>query len=674
MEKNLKKQKLVIIATALLCCLNAWADEPKTPASSPALTAKKADTVKWLIRPGSETTRTIGSLDPASGYKFQVDFSAQGASVSSVKLADYFETVADKQLFDRLKKDQNEYAKLAAENPKKYEGHYTVVKTVDYRGSEYQPFESMALKVYIGKDEKLIEIAPTLLRHKNWREVKSDNPEEVVFEWEIWRQTADAGQVKREKVFSLFKTYKAVKDSYSIEMSLRMVNHCGEKLQVQLDQAGPVGLQREGYRADERTAVIAKWIDDKIQPVILTMKELNKAEYGKIELKGKSEAPEEPVVWLGSANKFFASMMYLMPLEEGKLNAAGIPAEYFMTPVQATKEDRMWLPTIKFGKISLSAAGAKEAEKTVTFNLFVGPKDRSLFQEVPLYAKLRYVDSIASGSCAWCTFDWLMVGLMWLLKFFANTLFFGNFGLAIMLLVLIVRIILHPLTKKGQVSMAKMQKNMSAMQPQIKKIKEKYGDDKKALNAEMMKIYKDKGNPMTNMLGCLPMLLQMPIWVALYSGLNTSVELRHAAFLPFWITDLAAPDQLLTWSKDLPLIGHSLNLLPILLTVAMFLQQKLSPHASKEASTPEQAQQQKMMLLMMPIMMLFFFYTAPSGLTLYIMASTTIGVIEQQRIRAHIKEKEEQEAARETVIDISGRGPRDNRPKKPKGPLWTKRG
>jgi YidC/Oxa1 family membrane protein insertase len=524
----------------------------------------------------------------------------------------------------------------------------------------------MELRIFTGKDAKPVSIDPGQLRHENWTLVQSTN-DQATYEWTIYR--AVKGQTAK-KMLSLLKTYKVTKGSYSIEMSLKLVNHSKQQLRIEIDQAGPVGLDRVGYRSDERTAVEGKLIEGNIQPVLRGTKDLTKAEYGKAKLIGKSSSTNEPLLWFGLANKYFASMVYLLPMKTDRLNAAGLPTEFFIKPLQATDADRMWLPTMKTGPLTLAPA----SEKTLKFDLFVGPKERTLLKNTPLYAKLRYVDVISSGSCSFCTFDWLMVGLMWLLNFFANNLFFGNFGLAIMLLVLIVRLVLHPLTKKGQVAMAEMQKKMAAMQPQIQQIKKKYANDKSAMNAEMAKLYKTHGNPMTNMLGCLPMLLQMPIWIALYSGLRTSVELRHAAFLPVWITDLAAPDQLFTWTGDLPLIGHAFNLLPILLTVAMFLQQKLTPHPNKAATSPEQGQQQKMMMFMMPIMMLFFFYNAPSGLTLYIMASTTIGVIEQQRIRAHIRQKEAQAAAESQFIDVPGKGPRDSRPKKPKGPLWTKRG
>jgi YidC/Oxa1 family membrane protein insertase len=221
--------------------------------------------------------------------------------------------------------------------------------------------------------------------------------------------------------------------------------------------------------------------------------------------------------------------------------------------------------------------------------------------------------------------------------------------------------------------MAKMQK----LQPEIAKLREKYKDDKAKLNEEMMKFYRTQGTG-GFLLGCLPMALQMPIWVALWSGLNASVELRQAGFLPWWITDLAAPDAIMSWAEPiyLPLVSgmagpiNSLNLLPLLLTVAMVLQQKLMPSTPQTANPNDPAaKQQKMMMWMMPVFMLLLFYNAPSGLTLYIMASTFAGVVESYVIRKHIRERDAQQASVETRVDMPGKGFRGERPKKPKGPF-----
>jgi YidC/Oxa1 family membrane protein insertase len=140
----------------------------------------------------------------------------------------------------------------------------------------------------------------------------------------------------------------------------------------------------------------------------------------------------------------------------------------------------------------------------------------------------------------------------------------------------------------------------------------------------------------------------MPIWIALWSAVYAGIELRGAPFLPFWITDLSVPDALFRFSTvTMPLLGwkiDSLNLLPILMGVAFYLQQKLMPKSAASATNPQVAQQQKMMMIMMPLLFPLMLYKAPSGVNLYIMASTFAGVVEQHVIRKHIREKEEAES------------------------------
>jgi YidC/Oxa1 family membrane protein insertase len=173
----------------------------------------------------------------------------------------------------------------------------------------------------------------------------------------------------------------------------------------------------------------------------------------------------------------------------------------------------------------------------------------------------------------------------------------------------------------------------------------------------MMKFYKEHGA--TPILGCLPMFLQMPIWIALWSALQSTFELRHAGFLRWenvhltWIKDLSQPDHLFQLSHPMNLFGlipiSGLNILPLLLGVVFFIQQKyFTP--KPPTMTPEQEQQQKMMQwmsLLFPVML----YPGPSGLNLYILASTTFGIIESKRIRDHIKRREEAAASGKVIVD-----------------------
>ncbi|MCK4958969.1 MAG: membrane protein insertase YidC, partial [Planctomycetes bacterium] len=205
---------------------------------------------------------------------------------------------------------------------------------------------------------------------------------------------------------------------------------------------------------------------------------------------------------------------------------------------------------------------------------------------------------------------------------------------------------------------------MQKLAPMMQKIKEKYADDKEAQQREMMKFYKQHGAG--GFLGWMPMMLQMPVWIALWTSINISFELRGAEFLPFWITDLSVPDALIPFKAiNLPIFGEisSFNLLPILMGVVMYFQQKLMPHSSA-AANPQAAQQQKMMQIMMPLMFPIMLYKGPSGVNLYILSSITAGVFEQMIIRKHIREKEEDEG--QGLVAVTSKTGGKVKKKKPK--------
>jgi YidC/Oxa1 family membrane protein insertase len=263
-----------------------------------------------------------------------------------------------------------------------------------------------------------------------------------------------------------------------------------------------------------------------------------------------------------------------------------------------------------------------------------------------------------------------------------NGLFFvfHDFGIAIIFLVLIVRLILHPITKKGQVNMVRMQKQMGEFAPKVEELKKKYGNDKARIQQETMKLYREHGiNPAGQMMGCIPLFIQMPVWFALFLSLSNNILMRHQPFHFTWIHDLTAQDALIAFSTPLVIPGvgwelTSFNLLPPLVAVFMYVQTKTQPRPKPNPNaTDQQRQQQEMMQKMMPmmsIMMLFFFYKMPAGLNLYIMCSSMFGWIEQIRIRKHIKKQEDDGTFGKPPPpkDDPGGGPA-----KPRGPSWLQR-
>jgi YidC/Oxa1 family membrane protein insertase len=195
-----------------------------------------------------------------------------------------------------------------------------------------------------------------------------------------------------------------------------------------------------------------------------------------------------------------------------------------------------------------------------------------------------------------------------------------SWGFSIILLALLINIITFPLTMKSFKSMQKMQE----LHPQMEQLKKQYKDSPDKLNKEIMELYrKYKINPLS---GCLPILLQMPIFIALYAALLKSIELRNTSF--FWIKDLSAPDAV-RLPFTLPLIGNSINILPLIMVAAMVVQQKISTKTMGSAVTAEQKEQQKIMLIVMPIVFGFMFYGMPSGLVLYWVVNTLLTMTEQ---------------------------------------------
>jgi YidC/Oxa1 family membrane protein insertase len=197
-----------------------------------------------------------------------------------------------------------------------------------------------------------------------------------------------------------------------------------------------------------------------------------------------------------------------------------------------------------------------------------------------------------------------------------------NWGLAIIILSIAVYFLLFPLSIKQMRSM----KEMQLLQPKIEALRKDLKDNPQRLNKEIMELYKEhKVNPLG---GCLPLLFQMPIFFALYQALIRSVALRGARFL--WITDLSSPDKAFVFKNSIPFLGNQINILPILMAIGMFVQQKFS----MAKATGEAAQQQKMMSIIMPVMFGVIFYQMPSGLVLYWFVNSLLMLCYQFRINS----------------------------------------
>ncbi len=247
---------------------------------------------------------------------------------------------------------------------------------------------------------------------------------------------------------------------------------------------------------------------------------------------------------------------------------------------------------------------------TARLHLFIGPADEKL---VHVYGQ-DIEKGIDLGMKIIRPLSSLVLSLMsWLYGFIPN------YGIIIILFSVITKLVFYPLSKAQTKSMKRMQE----IQPKIEALKEKYKNDKDKLNQATMKLYsEEKVNPLA---GCLPMIVQMPVFFALYQALNHTIALRGQPFVA-WITDLSQPDSLFQLPFELPMLGGDFNVLPILMSVAMYYQTKLTPSTG--------GGQMAMMNTMLPLIMVFIFYNMPSGLVLYWLVNTIMQVYQSWRIHS----------------------------------------
>ena len=253
---------------------------------------------------------------------------------------------------------------------------------------------------------------------------------------------------------------------------------------------------------------------------------------------------------------------------------------------------------------------AAQSELIQKFKVYLGPQDMDLISQAnPQWGSIVYFGM----------FDIVAQVILSLLKFLFVIV--KNWGLAIVLLSILIYLVLFPLSVKQMKSM----KEMQILQPKMEQLRKQYGNDNKKLQEEMMKLYKEhKVNPFG---GCLPMILQIPIFISLYQVLSRSIALKGASFM--WIKDLSEPDRLFKLPVALPFIGEYFNILPILMAIGMLIQQKMS---AVNATSSQSAEQQKIMMIVFPIMFGVMFYNVPAGLVMYWFLNSTLMLLYQIKV------------------------------------------
>ncbi len=413
----------------------------------------------------------------------------------------------------------------------------------------------------------------------------------------VWRATKEKISAN-EKV--VLKWANAQKVEFIIELSLDDKYMFDVKQKVKNDSAFEVALSSYAViskvhdKIDNNTVVHEGGIgvlNDKLQ------------EYSYSDLSDEGELKYGKTNWLGFCDKYWLTAFivkqqsqYNSKFMHAKRNQvdrfqAGITSHPFYVMPNATHEQDLKL-----------FAGAKEIE---ILDKYAEEFDIPLFDRAVDFGILYLITKPT----------------LKLLHYFYNI--FGNFGIAILILTVFIKLLLYPLAKKGFLGMNRLKE----LQPKIALLKERLGDDPVAFQREMIQLYKRENvNPVS---GCLPLLLQIPVFFALYKVLYVSIEMRHAPFI-WWIKDLSAPDTtnifnlfgLLPWD---PPSFMMIGVLPILMALSMYFQQRLSP----EPTDPMQAQ----MMRWLPVFLLFMFASFPSGLIIYWTWSNVLSILQQMLLK-----------------------------------------
>ena len=451
-------------------------------------------------------------------------------------------------------------------------------------------FKSFVLKKYREKleaDSPLLEMISKDLPDGTVRLGFVDNSligfNEAVFHANIEGGTVDVTNESREISFSwvspqgvvVIKKFSFSPSSYLIGLSVIVKNGSNQPVQdnlaLTLSRFGPGKVSRIGFEGP------SAFINNELEQ-IKTKKIKDKNEYS------------GQISWISIQDRYFISA--IMPEE----------------PIEA--DIRLYFEEEKLLQNQLIQPASviePETQKVFKYQLFFGPKSMKV---------LKDVGYDLNKAVYFGYFDFLAKPFVWIMNFLYNN-FIPNYGIAIIILTLLTKIILWPLGNKSYKSMNEMKK----IQPLVTKIREKHKNDKKKMNEEIMGLYKTyKVNPAG---GCLPMVVQIPVFFALYRMLYETIELRHAPFF-LWITDLSAPDRLFRFNiEHIPFMQppYGIPVLTVIMGATMFLQQKMQP----PAGDPTQAK----MMMMMPLIFTVIFINFSSGLVLYWLVNNVLSIGQQ---------------------------------------------
>ncbi|GAB4386031.1 MAG: hypothetical protein Kow0022_13970 [Phycisphaerales bacterium] len=586
---------------------------------------------------------TIGSLDPASGYELEARISPLGAGIESLGLTDYFETL---ERTDHVMLQRTREVRIGQ----------GVAMAVPY-----------ALTSVIVNGTR-VDLTSGPNGEPVWRRRAGGRPGEL----ESTIVDADGRGVLR-----IERTLSVEKNSHLLRIEQRAVNLTERPLTLVWVHTGPVSFESNtgGYGGDKRRLRFGYWLDPSSQkndlavlsndftmpmPTAIGVERLPNGLYAvpaskQIWPNAESERKNIRLVWLGMTGRYFGVSLHPLISPDAKdktLKVARVtriggvdPA----TPLDAGKAELLNSAVLLELVESRPMVLAGKSAASFDLGAFAGPLSREVIKAEPVAVSLG-LDGLVlynfGGLCAFCTFQWLAHLLLGILHVVDRLT--GDWGISIIILVVIVRTCLHPITKWSQIRLQRFSVQMQSIAPKMQKLKEKYKDDPKRLQMETTKLWKEEGINPAGMLGCLPMFLQSPVWIALYATLYFAVELRHQpAFYgvfqkiggwPF-LADLSRSDNAipLPHTLNLGIVQiNAINLLPVLLGLVFYFHQKYLTPPTTATLTPEQESQQKLMKVMMVVLFPVMMYAAPSGLSLYFITNSTLAIIENKWIRHHM--------------------------------------
>jgi YidC/Oxa1 family membrane protein insertase len=389
----------------------------------------------------------------------------------------------------------------------------------------------------------------------------TDSPRNLTFSW------------RSQDGILIEKTYKFEPSSYAVGMNVAIKNGSGRAIQdrffVALNSKAPDVKQRYAFAGP------SAYINNKLEEI-------------KIKKIKEKNTFDGQIKWVALQSRYFISGIVPAQSEDASMRL-DLKSDEFVT-AQYVQSEKMIQPG---------------TQDTFEYQLFMGPKSMQ---------ELKKVGHDLNKLIDFGWFDFIAKPCVWLMNLFYSVI--PNYGVAIIILTMLVKLLLWPLGQKSYKSMSEMKK----LQPLMKEIREKYKDDKQRMNQEVMGLYRTyKINPLG---GCLPMVVQLPVFFALYRMLYEAIELRHAPFF-LWINDLSAPDRLFRFNFTVPFMEppYGIPVLTIIMGASMLLQQKMSPPMGD-------ATQAKMMMFM-PIVFTVIFINFSSGLVLYWLVNNIISIAQQ---------------------------------------------